>query len=184
MSVETLPSNVTYAARARIVRRQRSKPHRQRMAEALESFLEWLEDARQYAIDRLDELHGDPDLEPDLAGFNIVGTDDHYLAYIGNDDREADDDIEPSLGSVDRVRQLYWAAGSCSDFEEEHDGREPCCEDEGSQCDDEGDDTDTEPVCEDEGAEHDGREHNQGWSSYVPNWPPTNTTLRGGWDYD
>jgi hypothetical protein len=50
MSVTSLPSNVTYAARARIVRRQRAKPHRRRMVEALEAFLEWVEDARQYAI--------------------------------------------------------------------------------------------------------------------------------------
>lgn len=34
--------------------------------------------------------------------------------------------------------QSDWGAGSRDDREDEHDGREPCCEDEGAQSDDEG----------------------------------------------
>ena len=162
--------------RAADVRRRRAMHHRQRVEVSIYEALEKLEDLRQEFVSRLDQLHGDPDFEPDLAGYNIVNSADPDTPW--NDDREADDDFEPSLGSVDRADQRYWAAGSCSDFEEEHDGREPECEDEGAQCDDEGDDTDTEPVCEDEGAEHDGREYYATGLTYVPDWPPTNTTMR------
>jgi hypothetical protein len=46
---------------------------------------------------------------------------------------------EPSLGSLDgQIDQTHWAHGDRRDMEQEHDGREP--------------------ECEDEGAEHDGRE--------------------------
>jgi hypothetical protein len=34
--------------------------------------------------------------------------------------------------------QLTWGEGARDDREDEHDGTEPCCEDEGAQCDDEG----------------------------------------------
>lgn len=34
--------------------------------------------------------------------------------------------------------QLAWGEGPRDDREDEHDGTEPCCEDEGAQCDDEG----------------------------------------------
>ena len=107
-----------------------------------------LEDAIIRAIGALDALDGDPDLEPSLAGFNPLGN---------FDDREADDagvsaDEEPSLGSLGGTArsggsQRGWAGGATSDLEEEHDGREPQCDDEGAQCEDEGSyrDGDDEP---------------------------------------
>ena len=60
-------------------------------------------------------------------------------------DPEPDVDHEPSLGSLDQPDQARWsqhlddkALWVGMDAEEEHDGREPQCEDEGTQCDDEG----------------------------------------------
>jgi hypothetical protein len=47
-------------------------------------------------------------------------------------------DGEPSLGSTTSLNQLHWSKGKNDDLEDEHDGREDCCEDEGAQCDDEG----------------------------------------------
>ena len=44
---------------------------------------------------------------------------------------------EPSLGSLETINQEKWSAGGTGDREHEHDGREPCCEDEGALCDDE-----------------------------------------------
>ena len=105
-----------------------------------------LEALIEAAIARLDDVEPDPDLEPDGDGEPILGAPEARSgswnglapdAYT--DDREADDgDGEPSLGSLNRVPQTRWAAGGSDDFEDEHDGREPCCEDEGAQCDDEG----------------------------------------------
>jgi hypothetical protein len=51
-----------------------------------------------------------------------------------SDDREdAQDELEPSLGSSSAVNQATWGAGSCSDLEHEHDWREPACEEEETQ---------------------------------------------------
>ena len=100
---------------------------------------EWLLDMVHDITDQLDRIEGDPDFEPDLAGLNAAKVLDPVTAW--NDDREGDDDFEldtaaePSLGSVGCVDQRRWAQGSCDDMEEEHDGREPCCEDEGAQQD-------------------------------------------------
>jgi hypothetical protein len=125
--------------------------------------LERLEDLRQEAIARLDELQGDPDLEPSLAG--VTGgmawgggnTDDRE----GDDEREADPaDAEPALGAPEggpggcRWGGRYWQA---SDEEEPSlgwsqtmdqepltltlgtgDGREEACEGEGDQSEGEG----------------------------------------------
>jgi len=44
-------------------------------------------------------------------------------------------DGEPSLGSIEAVDQTGWARGNSLDYEHEHDGREPQCEDEGAQVD-------------------------------------------------
>ncbi len=98
-----------------------------------------LEDVIARAIGALDALDVDPDLEPSLAGFNPLGS---------FDDREADDggtyaDEEPGLRALGGTArsggsQLGWAGGTTSDLEDEHDGREPQCEDEGAQCEDEG----------------------------------------------
>jgi hypothetical protein len=55
-------------------------------------------------------------------------------------------DLEPSLGSISNRRdQTFWSVAGgeepCSgDYEVEHDGREPTCEDEGAQCEGEGGD--------------------------------------------
>ena len=98
-------------------------------------------DAVDCLLATMDAEDGDADLEPSLAGFNPLG-------YF--DDREADDggvdaDEEPSLGSLGGTArsggsQLGWAGGDTSEREEEHDGREPQCEDE-----DEGAQVDREP---------------------------------------
>ena len=111
-------------------------------------------------IGLLDTLDPDPDLEDGGDGEPILGAPEHQagswrglslVAY--QDDREADDgDDEPELGSLERVKQTSWALGgdgepTCGWTEAEaqfgrygvpSDEREPCCEDEGSQCDDEG----------------------------------------------
>ena len=42
---------------------------------------------------------------------------------------------EPSLGSCENINQTSWGRGPSLDYEEEHDGREPECEDEGAQVD-------------------------------------------------
>ncbi len=108
-----------------------------------------MEEAIVQALAVLDTLDGDADLEPSLAGFNPLGN---------FDDSEADDggvyaDDEPSLGALGGTAraggsQLGWAGGASSDLEEEHDGREPQCEDEGSyrDGDDEPDDSGFAPT--------------------------------------
>lgn len=64
---------------------------------------------------------------------------DRLLALL--DAADGDPDLEPSLGSLDRVDGLYhrggadqrlWSAGSRDDREDEHDGREPDVDDEPS----------------------------------------------------
>lgn len=72
------------------------------------------------------------------------------------DRADGEPDREPSIGAQDpawfNTDQEYWAQGNTDDCEgDEHDGREPCCEDEGAQCEDEGADTDTEGVLYDLG---------------------------------
>ena len=67
----------------------------------------------------LDDTDPDPDLED------------------GDEDNDKSD-FEPALGSLERVSQVQWSHGTDDDCEDEHDGREPCCEDEGAQCEDEG----------------------------------------------
>ena len=84
-------------------------PLRQR----LEGAIGRLEALARAIIANLDLLE-DPDLEPSLGGWQGA-----------TDDREGDDDAEPSLGSVDAPNQRGWGAGSTLDHEWEHDGREP-----------------------------------------------------------
>lgn len=108
----------------------------------------------------LDELQGEPDLEPVLGALELSphfttqafreGLDQRRWADTGDvDEREPTDDDEPSLGSLDSCGSTFpkvdrWAGGGSSDLEDEHDGREPeddsepQCEDEGAQCEDEG----------------------------------------------
>lgn len=82
----------------------------------IEAMLERLADLRDQLVAKLDALDADPDLEDDELG-------------------EDQGDREPSLGSSNRVDQRAWSLGSCNDAEQEHDGREPECEDEGDDSD-------------------------------------------------
>ena len=107
----------------------------------------------------LDYLDPDPDLEdgadaePDQDGEPSLGsldaqsqsrwsggvssTDDYELDEV---DDEEGGDTEPSLGSLSKnINQDFWGRYCIGqDLEDERDGAEPCCEDEGAQCDDEG----------------------------------------------
>lgn len=113
----------------------------------IEAALERLADLRDRLVAKLDAMDADADLEPSLSALD--GWDQRHRSDGPTDDREDDaGDLEPSLGSLDRIDQRAWACGGCSDLEYEHDGREPCCEDEGAQCDDEGIDADREPDCD------------------------------------
>ena len=76
-------------------------------------------------------FHDDDDEEPDLGWTELEARFGRYRAG-------GDTGYEPSLGSNNSINQLKWSKGSTDDLEEEHDGREDCCEDEGAQCDDEG----------------------------------------------
>jgi hypothetical protein len=87
---------------------------------------------------------------PIVAG--VQGGNQSLWANGGCEDIEFDDsdlehggDDEASLGWTVAMKQdgVRWLAPSwLVDVEAEHDGREPCCEDEGAQCDDEGHDDD------------------------------------------
>ena len=131
-----------------------------------------LEDLREKMIDKLDALTIDPDLEPSLGAAE-------YLSHLcplpriydaafrwaqgTSDDREADGgrldardaDLEPSLGASVALNQRRWASAGFEDREQEHDGREPDCEDEGAQCDDEG--VAESDICIEYADEHDQR---------------------------
>ncbi len=129
----------------------------------------------EHLIDILDQLDPDPDLEDGGDGEPSIGAPEAQAgSWRGlwpedNDDREADDadaepelgsleiinqcswskgeDGEPSLGSLNRFRQLCWSHGNNQELEDEHDGCEPCCEDEGAQCEDEGADCGEDGCC-------------------------------------
>jgi hypothetical protein len=127
---------------------------RRRMADAAEGLLE----AAHAIIAELGRDAPDADLEPSLGAPESSRGQVFDWASGGTDDREdAQDELESSLGSSRALNQATWGAGSCSDLEHEHDGREPTCEDEGAQC-------------EDEGGEHDGREIEPG--DGVPTYHP------------
>jgi hypothetical protein len=143
--------------------------------------VERLERLADFIVGELDRIYGDPDLEDGGEAEPTLGateTRDQRLWSDGaNDDRELDDEREPSLGSVgsnanaDLADQRRWATGGTGDLEEEHDGREPVCEDEGAACEDEG------AQCEDEGAatgDDEGDAQAPCWHSADPAspWPP------------
>jgi hypothetical protein len=108
---------------------------RRRMAEAAEGLLE----AAHAIIAELGRDAPDADLEPSLGAPESSARHVVEWARGVTDDREdAEDELEPSLGSSTAMNQSTWGAGSCSDLEHEHDGRELVCEDEGAQCEDEG----------------------------------------------
>ena len=124
----------------------------ERRREGMERALRRLEDLREAMIDKLDVLTIDSDLEPSLGAgehpAHLRCLPSKYFAWAqgAQDDREGDGDrwtakdadFEPSLGASAAVNQRRWANGRHLDLEQEHDGREPECEDEGAQCDDEG----------------------------------------------
>jgi hypothetical protein len=94
----------------------------------------------------MEQTQGEPSLGW-LTYVNQVGRDWHGEApwnvrFAGAVvDGEADDgEFEPSLGWTEmEARFGRYSDQPVNDAEEEHDGREPCCEDEGAQCEDEGD---------------------------------------------
>jgi hypothetical protein len=104
-----------------------------------------LEDGADIENDTADDepFHGAPEQQAGLwGGINpSVGGDNGEEMDLGWTELEArfgryraggDNGYEPSLGSTGSVNQLHWAKGGVDDGEEEHDGREPCCEDEGA----------------------------------------------------
>jgi hypothetical protein len=83
----------------------------------------------------LDEIDGDPDLEPSLGR---IPFDDVELIDAEGD---GDPDLEPTFAATVAFNQdLAWSGPTF------HDELEEACEDEGAQCDDEGNDSgDREP---------------------------------------
>ncbi|MDI7775515.1 hypothetical protein [Asticcacaulis sp. EMRT-3] len=95
--------------------------------------LEW---ALDQIIAALDEIDGDPDLEPDLGSVTTAPYQNQRDWAQGvNDNREHDpaedrlfdeSEWEPSLGEPEgRVNQLGWGKSGTRDLEADHDGREP-----------------------------------------------------------
>ena len=119
--------------------------------------VERLEGLADAIVAELDRIYGDPNLEDGSEAEPILSASETVNQSHWNDgasdDREQDDEREPSLGSIgsnsnaDLADQRRWASGGTGDLEDEHDGREPVCEDEGAQCEDEG------GACEDEGGQ-------------------------------
>jgi len=141
-------------------------------ADLPEILRETIQSQIEHLIGVLDFLDTDPDLEdgadaePDQDGEPSLGSLDaqsqsRWSGGISStedyEQDEADDedggDREPSLGSLSaNIHQDLWGRfGFGQDLEDDHDGREPCCEDEGAQCDDEGIDDDREPDVDAEG---------------------------------
>lgn len=117
-----VPHPAADAHRTRTLRRERNKPHRERLEAKITAALEQLEDLRQAFIARLDALAGDCDLEDP-------------------------GDLEPSLAFPERCYRTDHVlhTGSSGD-------REEVCEGEGEQCEDEGAATgDDEPDSDNEG---------------------------------
>lgn len=118
---------------------------------------EKVETAVEALIAFLDAKDGDPDLEPSLGYANNFVAGDDREGDVG-DEREPEECFEPSLAhtlDINQIRAHKMLARDSGgeDMEDEHDGREPCCEDEGAQCEDEG------AQCEGEGEdEHYHRE--------------------------
>jgi hypothetical protein len=134
--------------------------------------VERLERLADFIAAELDRIYGDPDAERSLGA--ITALNQCRWSEGASDDRGQDDEREPSLGSVGSnatANQERWGADGTLDYEDEHDGREPVCEDEGAQCEDEG------AACEDEGApagDNEGDAQAPCWHSADPAlpWPP------------
>ena len=120
IATPVVPHPSADAYRARTLRRERLRPHRERLEAKITAALEQLEDLRQAFLARLDALHGDCDLE------------DPGDLEPAMEELEDGADGEPSLGAPEGA-QTY-SRQRCGT----QDGREEDCEDEGAQCDDEG----------------------------------------------
>ena len=89
-------------------------------------------------------LEDNGDEEPSADAEWSLGWTAMEVAYgrygVEHQDFELDDaDDEPSLGSLNNHHcQTSLGRSGFKELEDEHDGGEPCCEDEGAQCDDEG----------------------------------------------
>ena len=160
--------------------------------------VERLEQLADDIVAKLDLLDRDPDLEDGADEEMWLGAPEPQGGYVqrgygrmdqshwndgASDDREQDDEREASLGSIgsnanaELVDQRRWASGGTSDLEDEHDGREPVCEDEGAQCEDEG------GACEDEGAatgddEGDAQASCHWFPDHPSPWPPRPGVIR------
>ncbi len=111
--------------------------------------------SEDYDLDEADDEDGG-DGEPSLGSLSANIDQDLWGRFCTSADYEQDDaDKEPSLGSLNNFDwQTMWGASDNNDCEDEHDGAEPCCEDEGAQCDDEGINEDREPEVDAEGPQH------------------------------
>jgi hypothetical protein len=133
-----------------------------RALERLERLRDEAAELMEHLLQQLDRIDGDPDLEPSLCtAFHASAysfSDGYAPGYectrhsqlitvegCGEVDLEEGCDLEPSLGSMsNRIDQRFWALAGGEETpigepgEVAHDGREPCCEDEGAQCEDEG----------------------------------------------
>ena len=79
-----------------------------------------IEDAIERLRGRLDEMDGEPDIEPE-ADFEDEGLYEPSLGALEHHPRR-DEGIVLSYGGGDQSR---WGLSERSDLEEEHDGREP-----------------------------------------------------------
>ena len=137
------PNTQVASTSPRPKRRRSTRPRiSKREAARLLALRDRLEQHLEAMIGWLNELDGDPDLEPSLgASRPHEQLSQTIWAHGTTDDREqecedegaGDEDSEPALGwpETGTAGQSFHNMGSTSDLEEQ-------CEDEGAQCDDEG----------------------------------------------
>lgn len=127
-----IPHPRAWRGRAALLRREREKPHRQRLEARIWAALEKLENLRDEYIARLDALQGDcdleegSDLEPNCGYTGNPGWDE---AEPADDDFEPDLDHEPSLGAPEGAQD--YSRARCGTNDE----RELACDDEGDNSD-------------------------------------------------
>ena len=190
-----VPHPAARAHRARALKRERLRPHRERLEAKITAALEQLEDLRQAFVARLDALHGDcdledpGDLEPSLAFPEGCYRTDSVLWAGSSGDREEQVDHEHTLGRSENIDQTRYDPPS-EDAEYDLGAANPSCRlsqihwgernegwgggDAEEQCEDEGQDSDREPDCDDEG-------HEQAKCHSEPGvWPPKFDPARPG----
>lgn len=108
----------------------------------LEAACDALESLAARIIAKLDDLGPDSDLEDDELESNLGSAPVTWCDKLLPDEAELDDaDAEPWLAAPEGAQSYAsFICGGRHEFEDEHDGREPCCEDEGAQVDAEPDD--------------------------------------------